>query len=112
MFTKSKSYLYLRKKRRQVLSSYAIKMSDIETDGKEAIYMNVNGQPVGTGLNENTRSSVPIYINGGARSLETQTSDYCEIEGVISEGIQCDSQYEKLVRGKKDEPLTVYQQLL
>ena len=92
-------------------SSDAIKKSDIETDRKEAIYMNVIGYPVGTSVNENIRSLVPIYINSGVKNFKTQTIDYCEIEGVTSGGIQCDSQYEKLDHRRNYEPLIVYQQL-
>ena len=100
--------LCLRKKRRQLKSANAIKKSDLETDRNEAIYMN---DSMGTSVNENTRSSVPIYTNRGVRSLETRTSDYWELEGVISGGIQSDNQYEKLDHRRNYEPLIVYQQL-
>ena len=93
---------------RQVKVSDAIKKSDLEIDKKEAIYVN---DVVGINLNENAGSSVPIYINSGAKNIETPTSDYCELEGVAAARIQSDSQYEQLDHGRNYEPLIVYEQL-
>lgn len=100
-------------------SSDAIKSSHLETGRKEVICMN---EAQGTSLDKSASSSVPVLIysnvssteaeislNSGAKKLETPANIYCELEGVDTRRIQCDSEYEQLNHWRN--PMIVYEQL-
>lgn len=99
--------------------SDAINTSDLETDRNEAILTNA---ALGISPNSNAGSTCIILsndgstevknsLNIGARNFDIPTSDYCELEKVVTGGIQCDSQYQQLDHGKYYDPLIVYEQL-
>jgi|SRR6218665_127678 len=117
MTVQRKLHFLFSKKQREVKSSSAVKMSDLETDRIDTINNIQETSLVGkAGLtflvcNNDNYTEGEMHLNSGAKNFETQTNDYCEIEGVATGRIQPDSQYEQLDLGINYEQLVVYEEL-